>query len=639
MAHPLRGVLVVVALLLLLNLDHGLPQRYVPDDTAVRCALGMARDLTSGEVPLLEALAPPDGRYTSYPMLLPWLDLAALGGRFGLGLVRAEWSGPGSFKAALFEDPGLAWLPARWVSVLLGMLLPLSLYRAARCLGRGRSAAALAALMAGSSLLFVQYAHTTRPWAAMLGLAGLTLWMCLRLLRRRRLRDVLAAFAAGALCGSSFQVGLAFAALPVGALLVALCTPGQVPKGVLLGRGALGLCLSALLLCGLGYPHLLLHGSEAAGQGGQAALELAASGVALGGQSFSTSAFSAVRAADVTRSWLGSDPVLALAGLAGLLLLGFGAGPRRTLAAGAQPLTPPDEQRTRAAGARPTRLAVWVLVLLPGFGLLLVFTFYEGSHVRYLMSATPFLALGAGELLARMARAGGAARGLALLLLSLPLLQAARLDQLLGREDTRSVAARALPAVLGAERRIALDGMGSRYAPPLLPRAESLLEVAAAGVWLGRLEREIVSNSRQGLASSPEARQLLPIQRFWRYDSYYASDYLYDGLSVEQQRAAGREHDAAGRPIVEVQLGDWLDDWRADSFVQVDRVPDDERRAPLTALLGRRGRLLWELSPTGRSAPRAAELPTDMGFPLTDLWTYQRPGPWIRVWDLTEENR
>lgn len=611
MRHPLRAVLVLLAMLLMLGLDHGLPHRYVPDDTAVRCALGIARDLSTGDVPLLEALMPPDGRYTTYPMLLPWLDLGALGARFAVGLALGDWTGPGSFKAAIFSDPGLAWLPARIVSALFALLLPLSVYAAARSLGRRRGEAALSALLGGSSLLLLQYGHTARPWAPMLGLLAATLWLSVRLLRRRRKRDVLAAFGAAALCGSSFQVGLMALGLPPAAVLCGLlAAPTGERRGLVLG-GLLGLVLAAVLVLCAGYPHLWIHADlGGAQQGAAAALEDADADLALGGQAFDLDQFSGSLAPDVLSSWLGYDPSLLLLGAAGLLLLCWQSDRRRRLA--------------------------WVLLLAgPPLAISLLFTLYDGTHVRYLMPATPFLALGAGVAAARLERAGGVGRVLALALVALPLVQAARLDWLLMRADTRSVAAAALPRVLDSGRRVALDGMGSRYGPPLLPRAELLAEVASAGVWLGRMESEALAFADQGLPQHPDARQLLPIQRFWRFDSYYASDFLYDGLSVAQHREAGTTHAADGRPIEEVRLEAFLDAWRVDAFVQVDRVPDARRRAPLTDLLSRRGRLVWELSPTGSSPPLAAELPTDMGFPLTELWTYERPGPWIRLWDLS----
>ena len=69
--------------------------------------------------------------------------------------------------------------------------------------------------------------------------------------------------------------------------------------------------------------------------------------------------------------------------------------------------------------------------------------------------------------------------------------------------------------------------------------------------------------------------------------------------------------------------------------LQVDRLPDEARRAPITQLMAERGELVSELSPTGHSAPSVAELPTDMQFALTQLWTYERPGPWVRLWRLS----
>jgi hypothetical protein len=44
--------------------------------------------------------------------------------------------------------------------------------------------------------------------------------------------------------------------------------------------------------------------------------------------------------------------------------------------------------------------------------------------------------------------------------------------------------------------------------------------------------------------------------------------------------------------------------------------------------------LVYERSPTGSPDPSEAALPTDMEFALTQLWEYERPGPWIRAWRL-----
>ena len=624
MKHPLKLVLLVVAVLLGVSLDHGLPHRYVPDDTAVRCALGIAQDLTGGQVPLTEALFPPDGRYTTYPMLLPDLDLIALGGRFAVGLVFGEWSGPGSFKAAVFEDPGLAWMPARLVSWFMGLVVAFGIYRAARELRRDRHEAALAALLVGSSLLLVQYAHTARPWATMMGFGALTLWTSLRLRRRRHLRAVLATFACAALAAASFQVGLAFLAFPVVALALAFTRRGVSlgsdgsaegdgeSSGVLLRRGLIALGLAALLLVTVGYPHVLLHsGSTAAADQGGMAGQLdpdASAAVGVGGQTFAFDQLGGALAAEVATSWIGYEPVLVLAGLAGLLAM---------------------------LRRKPSREELF-LVLAPALCFVTLFLLYNGTHVRYLMPASLFLALGAARLLVSVFRSGSLGRVVAVLLVALPLVQAARLDLLLGRTDTRTLAAEVLPGLTTPGERLAVDGMGSRYGPPLVPRPEPLAEALAAGLWLNRTEGRVLEAAAMGLPPGANALAVIPVARFWRFDSYYPTDYLYDGLSEAQHRAAGNDRASDGRPIVPVPLTEWLDSWAIDAFVQVDRIADDERRRPLTDFTSGACELIWEISPTGQTAPVEAALPTDMSFALTQLWSYERPGPWIRLWRRTD---
>ena len=607
MAHPLRLVLCVLALLFGLSLDHGLPHRYVPDDTVVSCALGMARDAAEGEG--LAGLVPPAGEYTTYPYLLPYLDLGVLGVRYVAGRALGEWGGAGEFAERVFEDPSVAWLPARVLSALLGLLLPYGVYRAARELGRAKGASALAALLAGSSLLVVQLAHTTRPWAPTLGFAAVALWASLRLQRRRRVRDVAFAFGAAACAGASFQVGLAYLGLPLGALLLPRAGSAR-DRGLGLVAGVL---MATLVLGGLGYPYRLVHGASS-GQGHQtgdsALLEGGAdASLDIGGQAFSFEHFGGARLGEVTVSWLGYDPVLALLGVLGCLALLLGT------------LREQDERGSQA-------LAVRLLVAVPGLGLTAAFLLYDGTHVRYLLSAVPFLALGAGALLARLAAAGGAGRVVAVGLLALPLVQAARLDQLLGREETRTLAARALPGLIGPEERAAVDGLGSLYGPPMVPRAETLAafvedqgaratsDAQRGFIWLNRREQRIQAAHEAGLPAPLEARHLLPLQRCWKYISYYPTDFLFgDGP---------------------VSLDEWLMDWDVDVYVRVDRAPRSEPRAPVDELTATRGDLVLELSPTGATDPAEAALPTDMDFALTALWKAERPGPWIRAYRLRE---
>jgi len=105
------------------------------------------------------------------------------------------------------------------------------------------------------------------------------------------------------------------------------------------------------------------------------------------------------------------------------------------------------------------------------------------------------------------------------------------------------------------------------------------------------------------------------VGRFWKFDSYYPQDYELG----EQPK----------------ELSDWMDEWGIRSYVQSDRLPDPERRRPVTELTARRGRLVYALSPaTDGGVPREALLPAEMLFPLTELWGTRQPGPLIRCWRI-----
>ncbi len=572
MTHPLRAVMLVVAALLFLSLGHGLPQRYVPDDHAVKCALGMARDLGAGKVGTLQALVPPSGEYTTYPYLLPYADLAAVSATFVFGRVTGRWHGAGEFAEAVFDDPGLAWFGARLVSALLTLLLPLATYRAARCLDWTRGRAAVAALLAGTSLLVVQYAHTERPWAPMTAFGACALWASLRLRTQRRVRDVAFAFVCAALSASTHPVGALF--FGVVALALLCWRPGVWPVLV-------GLLAGVVVLLCVGYPYLLVYGADT-GKGQIAGQLDADAAMDIGGQAFDVGALRGTFAWPTARAWFGYDPVLVAVGLLGLAGL----------------------WRTRRDAAR-------LVLCLPALGITLLFLAYDGAHVRYLLPAAPFLALGAAWALGELASARmewpRTRATLAAMALALPLCQAARLDLVLGREDTRTRAARELPALIGPDEVVCLDG----YGPPLLPTPASVRALAPL-VWINRQEERVLEHEGMGRPTPPEARALVPISRFWKFDSYYPTDYL------------------AG--AVPMAFGDFLRAWKVGFYVQVDRKPDELRRAPVTEWNAAHGQLVYELSPTGHSPPSEAALPTDMSFALVQLWRYERPGPWIRCW-------
>jgi len=572
MTHPLRVVMLVVAALLFLSLGHGLPQRYVPDDHAVKCALGMARDLGEGKVGTLEALVPPSGQYTTYPYLLPYANLAAISATYALGRVTGRWHGAGEFAEAVFDDPGIAWFGARLVSALLTLLLPLATYRAARCLDWSRGRAAVAALLAGTSLLAVQYAHTERPWAPMAAFGACALWASLRLRQRHRVRDVAFAFICAALSASTHPVGALF--FGVVALALFHWRPGAWPV-------IAGLAAGLIVLFCVGFPYLLVYGADT-GKGQIAGQLDAGAPVDIGGQAFDLSALRGNFALSTARTWFGYDPVLVAVGLLGLAGL----------------------WRTRRDAAR-------VVLCLPALGIVVLFLAYDGTHVRYLLPAVPFLALGAawalGELVSARMGMPRTRAALAAAALALPLCQAARLDLVLGREDTRTRAARELQALIGPTAVVCLDG----YGPPLQPTPASLRKLQPL-VWINRQEERVLELESAGQPTPPEARALVPISRFWKFDSYYPTDFL-----------------AGAGPLA---FGDFLRDWNVEYYVQVDRRPDEARRAPVTEWNAAHGQLVYELSPTGYSPPSEAALPTDMAFALVQLWRYEEPGPWIRCW-------
>jgi hypothetical protein len=570
--HPLRAVMAVVAALLFLSLDHGLPQRYVPDDHAVRCALRMASDLGEGKVGPLMALVPPGGQYTTYPYLLPYLDFVAIGATYAGGRVTGAWHGAGEFGDRVVQDATLAWLPARVVTALLTLLLPLATYRAARLLGRKKPGAALAALLAGSSLLVVHFAHTERPWAPMTGLIAVTLAASLRLRRRRRVRDVVYAGVAAGLAASCHPAGAMAFGLPL--LAVLLWRPGW--KASLVGAAA-----GVLVTLVVGFPFLLVYQADT-GRGaisGQLGVDNA---VEIGGQAMDLTRFAGQLAGRVALSWFGYDPVLVVLGFLGLF-----------------------------AGVRALRGRGASLLLLPPLVVAVVFLLYDGTHVRYLMPAVPFLALGAADALGRVVSAPDGGRGLRLAIaaaaVALPLVQAARLDLLLGRTDTRTEAAARLAQMTRPGELIALDG----YGPPLAPTGASVARWHSE-VWASQLEERALAWHQAGQPDPPEARDVLPLYRFWKFQSCYPTDYL-GGTAPKE-------------------LADFMREWNVRWYAQVDRAPRREPRAPVDAFTASHGTLVLELSPTGRGSPREAALPTEMAFALRELWVYERPGPWVRIW-------
>jgi hypothetical protein len=73
-------------------------------------------------------------------------------------------------------------------------------------------------------------------------------------------------------------------------------------------------------------------------------------------------------------------------------------------------------------------------------------------------------------------------------------------------------------------------------------------------------------------------------------------------------------------------------------FLLVDRRPGSEEGPMLRdlALGARAGRVFDPSAGTFRTT-REALLPTEMDFPLTALWTVERPGPFLVLYSLAGE--
>src|ERR671912_715499 len=80
----------------LFPIEHGGERGYVPDAHMVRQALGMARDVD---------LAPPVGKYSTYPNLVPYVSLPLYGAQYAAGALRGEWASPKEYGDHLLEHP------------------------------------------------------------------------------------------------------------------------------------------------------------------------------------------------------------------------------------------------------------------------------------------------------------------------------------------------------------------------------------------------------------------------------------------------------------------------------------------------------------------------------------------------------
>ncbi|HJO26630.1 MAG: hypothetical protein CMK00_06195 [Planctomycetes bacterium] len=605
--RPKRGLAflaLVVVLPLALRLwpiDHGLPRNYIPDTHLVKNSLGMARDRNP---------VPQVGEYSTYPNLLPYLLLPVYAGHFGLGLATERWRDAADYGEELLANPGEVHLLARILLALMGAAVPWVLYRAGRRAGLGAGAWG-AAFLGATGLLAIQFSTQERPWGALVLATALACWAAISYLEGGRSRSLLACGLAAGLAFACHQAGLGILALAAFAWLLGPAErPGQgstsgpwplvllSPRRILLGLAA----VAAFALAGfiLGHPYLLVHGATPAESvvGGAAAGD--AGGLSVGGMSliFDLRAETFTR---LTRAFFGYDPVLLILGLVGLPL----------------------------AWRRPSlRPLILFAVLWGGF-----FLTNSSDHLRYLLPLVPPLALCGGvalESLVSRGRVDGALPlgpgRLCLLvpLLALPLVQAVRFAVVLVRQDTRAEMEELLYQLpLGS--RVAVDRYG-----PQVPLDWNSLE----------LTRELRQACGGGLTTRERHRL-----RALGEDRLDVSEWGLTAVLIEDLFDVDTR---AGTVSVRNGLGEYgATPAQVLAELQVTHLCRVRRRLSQASFLSQvleLGAPLGAVDPfasaRARGAARAeAFLPTEMDFPLTGLWTVNRPGPLLEVLPVVGSTR
>ncbi len=518
---------------------------------------------------------PEVGKYSTYPYLVPYLLVPVYAAEYAAGRAVGAWAGAEQFGVAVSQNPRLTALPARALMALFGALTAWALFRAARAAGL-TSGAWLAAGLGATSLLDVQLSTQERPWAALVFFGGLCLWGAVVHERSGNPRALLAAGAAAGLSFASHQAGLVFLGL---CGLAWLFGPAPWWGAELLRRIGHGLlCVSAFVSVGviLGHPYYMVHGGvaqEAVAGGAAAAGEFSIGGQALR-LGFSLSALERLSTA-----LLGYDPVLVALGVAGAFT---------------------------SALQRGARAATLFLVATAAY-----FLTSPGEHVRYLLPLCLLLALlsgYAGEVLlaSRIGTVAVAA------LLALPLVQALRLDWVLMREDTRALAEARLVS-LPSGSRVAIDHYGPAVdlSQAALERIAELRELRTReAVRLGELRAGRHRRLNLGIDA-------VPVEELFELDSK-SQAYVV--------RPSALRYGATPADVLS-RLG-------VTHLLLVDRRPGDDAPRPLQPLCAQKPSV-WTLSPRDDgSTPGEALLPTEMDFPLTALWLTDRPGPWMRLFEL-----
>lgn len=557
------------------SVDHGDGGSYVPDSHVVRQALGMARD---------KDLVPPVGKYSTYPNLLPYLLLPVYLGQYVLGALFGAWKDAAGYAEAVSREPALVAVPARIVVALFSAATAWAVWRAARAAGLLRGSW-IAAWLAATCLLSVQFATHERPWAVVAFFTALAAWAAIVHARDASTKALCCSGLAAGAAFSAHQAGLGALFLPFAAWLVS----PRTWRGALAARikeGFLAVGAFALVAFLVGHPYLIVHGrtpTEAV-VGGAQMQQL--DGMTVGGMPvvFGIRPESAERLAATV---FGYDPVLVLLALAGVVV-----------------------------GLRSARLRAVALftVVWSAF-----FLFNQSDHVRYLLPGLVVATILAGACAERLWERG-ATRVLLVLLLAVPLVQAVRFAAVLGRHDTRAEGAR-LAAQAGGL--VLVD----RYGPDLELDKESLLLLRDLRRERGEDLRVREAARLARLESGAESGGVRAV----RLEELFDGDERSGAIAVRK----GLEARGATPAALLRSLG-------AVCVLEVRRRSEGDLAAPdrahLYDELWAGGRELARVDPAGEGSRRAGAremlLPTEMDFPLTGLWTVERPGPALRLVEL-----
>jgi hypothetical protein len=557
----------------LLPIEHGMPRNYIPDTNIARAALGMARD---------KDLVPPAGKYSHYPNLLPYALLPLYAAQYGIGRISGEWHNAQEFGDHMLEHPEDAQRVARLLVAILGALTPWAVFKTARAAGLARGAW-IAAWLVATGLLDVQFSVHERPWAPMTLFLVLAAWPAVRYVTDPRARWLVLSGLAAGLSFACHQGGLAAIGIPAMAWLFGPLTWRGRDLAQRFAHGLACVALFALVALVLGYPHFIRYGKTPTESiiGGESIDEQG--GMQIGGMSilFGVRWESALRLA---QALFGYDPIVIALGIGGSWL----AFRRRAL------------------------LPIVVFTLLWAA----FFLTNQSDHVRYLLPVSVLLAIPAAIVLER-AFESARLRPLLLVALCLPLVQALRFDALMRRADTRARAEVAL-AELPDRALVAID----RYGP----------EVELDRQSIERLER-LRESCHEKLRSREEHRRRLFDRNLLPPSQQGVNAVRVEELFEinERNRAV---HVRTGLETLGTDPRDVLKSIGAKYLLLVDRRMHGGAANVLEPLVAGTEPVLVISPSSGSERPSEAFLPTEMDFPLTALWSVERPGPWMRLYRL-----